>query len=320
MRRIDQVLGGEGFFVDSMVCASAAENIKLYHADIEKAPWANLPLSTQLTFKLAFVSICHEFNWDFMQNTLAKHLLEKESGRLIDQLIKIDAKVLGKWLEEYPKPERIRGSERAALLRDFARKLSEHYGGDAGQIIELSGSCIAGENGFLARLDIFEAYGADPLRKKSNVLLHDLVRENIVRFHDEENIAPAVDYHIMRLYLRTGRVIPSSIEIANELKGKPRPRPRLVKLLRECVSEALKQTAFYAGLTVADVNYIEWQLGRAICLKDCPACQNQCFPGEVSEDVARLYQSSCPYIEFCEAYKDEGFRALREPNFKTSFY
>ncbi len=317
MRRVDQVLGGEVFRVDDLACAAAASTIKLYKADVERTPWHNLPLSTQLAFKIAFVSVCHEFNWDFMQNTLAEHLLVGDGVDLVDGVLHIDARALTNWLADYHKPERIRASERAAFLRNVAQKLCENYDGDAAKLLEESNSYIAGKDGFIARLDIFDAYGKDPLRKKSNVLIHDLVRENIVRFNDEENIAPAIDYHIMRLYLRTGRVVPTTIEVVEELKGRPRPRSRMVSLLRKAVSEALRQTAFFSRLTVPDVNYIEWQLGRAICTKDCPGCQPECCSAEIADDVRRLYSGLCPYLDFCEAYANEEWRALREPDYKT---
>ena len=94
-----------------------------------------------------------------------------------------------------------------------------------------------------------------------------------------ENIKPAIDYHVMRLYLRTGKVI------FEQLKGLPRPRARLVRLLRSTVAEALRLTANYSKLTIPDVNYIEWQLGRNICINEQPLCAASACTPEIAEDV-----------------------------------
>ena len=91
----------------------------------------------------------------------------------------------------------------------------------------------------MARLDRFQAFRDDPLRKKSNVLVHEIVRDRIANFDNSTQIAPAIDYHIMRLYLRSGRVLPLHRETLDLLKKNSAPRPRLVKLLREAVSEAV---------------------------------------------------------------------------------
>src|SRR3546814_15988328 len=71
------------------------------------------------------------------------------------------------------------------------------------------------------------AYTGDPFDKKARVLAHDLHREGIMMFSDPENLKPAIEYHLIRLYLRSGRVIPASESVRRELIGIQRsPRPR----------------------------------------------------------------------------------------------
>jgi hypothetical protein len=320
MRRIDELLKKDIFRVNSMACMSAAQVIRDYRARIEEMPWGKLPLKVQLTFKLAFVAICHQINWDFLQGQLAKELLADGGGRILERLSGVSALELRSWLSGYHRPDRIRAGERAELLRDFAGTLITHCDGEPERLLSAAKQRVAGASGFLAQLDVFEAYRQDPLRKKSNVLVQDIVREGIVKFLDEDNIEPAIDYHIMRLYLRTGRVAPVYHEVADILKGRPRPRARLVKLLRQAVGEALALTAFYAGLTISATNYVEWQIGRSICAKDSPNCVAGREVSEIDPDVAALYQARCPYLHFCLAYKSEEWRSLREPDFAKSFY
>lgn len=320
MRRIDQILGGNVFRIDLLACADSANIIKGYKANIDKAPWGKLPKHTQLAFKIAFISICHKFNWDFMQNTLAQHLLADDGNDIIEKLSNINARDLNLWLEDYEKPERIKAPERAAFLRDIGKKLKDNFNSNSLELFNNSKGYLGGPSGFISQLDSFNAFSEDPLRKKSYVLAHDLIREGILLFKDTDVVKPAIDYHIMRLYLRTGRVIPTSIEAMNELKGAPNPRPRFVKLLRSSVSEALTQTAYYAKLTIPDVNYIEWQIARSICIKDEPNCQKNREVNGLDPDISSMFNGTCPYISFCEAYFDENWRSLEEPELNKSFY
>jgi hypothetical protein len=146
----------------------------------------------------------------------------------------------------YHRPERIRSKERAALLRDVGSTIGHRFKGKPEKILEGTGRQLHGPDGFLRRMDYFQAFRDDPLRKKTNVLVHEIVRDRIADFKDSARIAPAVDYHIMRLYLRSGRVFPLHRETLDLLKQNSMPRPRLVKLLRQSVSEALSLTAMYA--------------------------------------------------------------------------
>jgi len=320
-RRIDELLNRPLFRVDSLACMGAAQVIRHYRARSENTPWGHLPSSIQLTFKLAFIAACHQINWDYLQSRLAENLLCDDCKQLPQRLAKLHASDVQTWLSDYHKPLRIRAKERAQLMRDVGQKLLAHYGGDSSNLLREADYRLEGPSGFLSKLDIFEAYKEDPLRKKSHVLVQDLTREEIARFHDEDKIEPAIDYHIMRLYLRSGRVAPLFSEVGEVLKGRSRPRPRLVKLLRKAVGEALGLTAFYAGLNVSATNYIEWQIGRSICLGEAPPnCLQQRPLTNLDPDIRTLFHSSCPYIGFCLAYTDDKWRALKEPDFVKSFY
>ena len=147
--------------------------------------------------------------------------------------------------------------------------------------------------------------------------MHDLVRVGIARFTVEDTIEPAVDYHIMRLYLRTGRVAPLHRSTLELLKHDSRPRARLIKLLRETVGEALALTAFYAKVPIPTLNSREWQLGRKICERTRPRCSDV---EDAVRDQLALNSSSCPYSGFCRAAADPEWRALREPDHSKSFY
>lgn len=318
MGRIEEALQTNPFRVVPSTCYEAAIVIRSYSRPLTTHAWSNLSENDQLTFKIAFIAICHQFNWDFLQNRLAETLLS-EPSLLVDRITNISGSQLQNWLNDYLRPERIRARERAGLLRDVGRTLTERWGGRADNILQEARRRCAGDNGFLQALDHFEAFRADPLRKKSHVLVHDLIREAIVSFADEDAVEPAVDYHLIRIYLRSGRVVPTSRAVLPFLDERPRPRHRLVKLLRETVSEAVKLTALYAKLPIPDVNFIEWQLGRAICRKDVPKC-DEAPREELPEDVRTLVGAECPFRAFCEARNHDAYGFFREPRFEKTFY
>jgi hypothetical protein len=319
-QRLASVLNRPIFKIDELACLQAADAIRAYRARVEATPWGHFPRASQLTFKLAFVAICHQFNWDFMQERLARHLLTADPSEMVRRLVRIRADDFNEWVTGYNRPHRIKAAERAEMLRAIGSGLQQKFDGDVLTLVSRASGKLEGATGFLQQLDAFEPYRADPLRKKSNVLVQDLVRERIVNFEDETTIRPAVDYHIMRLYLRTGRVVPMYTVVADALKGMPRPRPRLVKLLREAVAEALQTTAGFAKLSVAEINYVEWQIGRSICHRLRPLCTTPAGKVELDPDIAALFDGPCPYASFCPAYRDSEWRRLSEPNLVSRFY
>jgi hypothetical protein len=319
MASLEQILStGKSFTVDDMACMEHADVLKKYERPVEVFLWSSMPKEIQLTFKVAFISICHQFNWDYMQDTLAKNLLNQDRD-IVDILIGLKSTDIDTWLKDYPKKERIRAKERAGILRNVGQVLKEQYGGDLDLFYKkCNGTNIGDEESNTAAefhqiMDQFLGYRTDSLRKKTNVLTHDLYKEAIIDFADEKNVRPAVDYHIMRTYVRTGRVVPIDPILFRYLEGAPNPRGSLVRQLRKAVSEAEKLTAFYAGLNVADVNYIEWQIGRSICENKDPLCVSENKSFITAEDIYPLCSGSCPFINNCRSYNDySGFKDLSQ--------
>jgi hypothetical protein len=310
---LDRALAGPAFAIDELTCLAAAQILRPL-AD-QRSQLSETAIHSRLLFRLSLSAICHQINWDFLSDRLATAF----STTSMDAagLSTISARDVELWLEGYHRPDRIRASERAMLLRDVGNVLVGDYGGDADRLFIESGARLSGPQGLLARLDRFTAYREDPLRKKSNVLVHDIVRDRLSAFQDEDQIAPAIDYHIARLYLRSGRVVPLHRSTMDLFKEDSQPRPRLVKLLREAVSQALSLTALYAKLSVPEVNGLEWQIGRDICEREAPHCK-----GPMKDELsARLsIDGSCPNVSFCRAFADPEWRKIREPDSKKRFY
>jgi hypothetical protein len=223
-------------------------------------------------------------------------------------------------LRDYPKQERVRAHERARMLRAAARAISTlHTDGALDRLIEAAH--LDGDDGFYRVMKAVPAFAMDNLEKKVRVLAHDVFRERIIEFRDPENLRPAVEYHLIRLYLRTGRVYPTDVAVrASLLSADLTSRARLVDLLRKAVEEAMYLTSFYSDIDIATLNYVEWQIARSLCTPDLPAhCTNR--PEEVlPEDVSALCVGGCTFSSFCQSFTDPRYGWYHEPQFQKAIY
>jgi len=322
---LDRELDGDPFRVDLFRCHDAALALAPHIAAHSAEPWSDLPKIDQLVFKALFISICHQMNWDVLQTAMAEWLLPDARARLAE-LASTPPRVISGLLRNYPKQERVRAVERSRMLRETAEGLTGLLipGGQLSEL--LKNPRLQGPAGFYETISILPAYMGDPFDKKARVLAHDLHREGIVTFSDPENLKPAVEYHLIRLYLRSGRVVPASDSVREELLGSSRPaRPRLVKLLRGAVDLAMRQTALYSNIDVATLNHVEWQIGRSICVEELGPeltayhCEAPA-PVDMPDDVRALARCRCPFTSFCSSLNDPGYGWYREPQFQKAIY
>jgi hypothetical protein len=300
MKTINDVLSSGALFeIDDIACMSHALKIKDYSPTETAEPWHVLPTELRLFLKVAFISICHQINWDYLQKTIYEKIALSHDDPL-DLVSRITSKTIEEWLSDYPKKDRVRAKERAKLIRNVGQTINSNFKGDLKYFyMTLSESSLKNKE-FELVMDNFEAYGQDPLKKKTNVLSHDICTEQIFKIKDEDYLQPAIDYHIMRIYLRTGRVVPKDKALFKYFTGTPNPRGTIISQLRNAVGEALRMTAHYSNLNIAQTNFIEWQLGRSICTNSEPACKNS---REISlpNSISKLIRDRCPYIEECAA-------------------
>ncbi len=322
---LDRALDGVPFSVDLFRCHQSAMGLGGYRPPAIIEPWSAEPIRDQLAFKVLFISICHQMNWDVLQSALAGVLFPNTIQRL-PFFSTISASTVAGLLRDYPKQERVRARQRAAMLRDSAIVLQDLMAPNGALEKLLHKPVLEGPMGFYDIMTRIPAFVGDPLDKKARVLAQDLYREKIMTFEDPENLRPAVEYHLIRLYLRSGRVYPTADSVRDELTGTAGPaRPRLVRILREKVDEAMRATAFYAGLDAADLNYVEWQIARAVCIEDLgpEMVFNYCLspaPDGMPSDVSELMPKHCPFSTTCRTLHDPTYSWFREPQFAKAIY
>lgn len=322
---LDRALAGVPFSVDLFRCHEAAKALSSYKPVHTPEMWSHESAAAQVAFKTLFISICHQMNWDVLQTAMAGWLLPNTDKRL-EEFSNTTPNQIAELLAHYPKQERVRARERAAMLRATANSLRGMLGqgGSFARIIDTP--ILEGAQGYYSAIANISAFTGDPLEKKARVLAHDIHREHILNFADPQHLRPAVEYHLIRLYLRTGRVYPTHQDVRRQLVGKTRPtRDRLVKVLRQTVDEAMRSTAFYAGLDVATLNYVEWQLARSQCVAELGPnlIDRYCLSGMVDilpPDILALTPNRCAYAPACRSLNDRGYGWYHEPQFEKAIY
>lgn len=253
-------------------------------------------------------AISHQINWDFQEDRLRSIPKERFTP---DYLKDMTSEQLNDILKGYSKPENINPKERAFFIRDLCKLLSEKYDGKIKVLLEKSDFSVIK---LKQNLEESVAFSEDPLKKKSNILIQMLSRKGLVRFKDIEKVDPAIDYHLIRLALRTG-----SIEINDPfLKRKILSVDPITKEedtnIRNAVSDSFRITARQGNKSIADLNMIEWYIARSFCKRDDLLCTTNSNP--LAEEMEFNFRNRCPLSDFCK--KNREYK--REPNFKTSYY
>jgi len=152
---------------------------------------------------------------------------------------------------------------------------------------------------FLVTLDQVGGYKEDPLRKKSLLLaliLNDRP-ENFLPLRDDEQVAPVIDYHLMRSCLRVGLIDVMDEELKNKLRNRQIVLPAEEWAVRYPAYRAMEQVLALSGKSLGAVNDFFFN-----ARKRCP---------EMSEPECRL----CQLDPVCAHRK-----GLFQPVLRTSFY
>ena len=116
---------------------------------------------------------------------------------------------------EYPKKHKIEAATRLAMLRKLSKYINDEDTDIFNNILELNS--VGGECGLSNTINTLPVFEDDPLHKKGNLLIQILLREGLVSVDDEYNVAPSIDYHVIRFFLRNGFIKFADETIINRL-------------------------------------------------------------------------------------------------------
>jgi len=278
--------------------------------------FSKLPLEIAIGCEVVCAAICHQMNWDYLRTAVYKMTLQDDTWIIPKKLSRISSIKVSQLLSEYDKPERIREKERCSLLRSLGRNLiALDY--NYSDIFLTNSSNIRNFEEIIAILNSFKVFSRDPEGKKIQLLLQNLsdyVELTALRSYCK----PAIDYHIIREFLRRGLVKPIN-QKANDYIFNPevQRREQTVAALRMICSEAFGTLKWLTSYDITTINTVEWWIGRSVCLKECPDC-------ELKTDSSQWLKPNferCPFYDSCYAIQfDKKFLNIVEPNYQGNSY
>ncbi len=304
---------------DPLQSFSAGQELAPLRRSLSKHPIADRRLAFWV--ELLFVSICHSTNWDRLHEVMIQFAQRNpealEPAELLD-VYKSETSELGRALASTPNL-----AERLSVLAQVGQAAIEIRLLDRIQYWAASGVTLSGGDGLYATLDQIETFSEDPLRKKSRVLAHQLSASGLVAILDPDSLAPAIDYHLIRLYMRTNRIHPRDKRGYDAFAVPRTMGVESLTRIRAAVDEAMHYTAEGAELRIDELNDVEWQIARSFCTRDRPRCNEGPLEEKpVSEGVLELsiQAGGCPLRGVCLGRHIPTVQGLQEPTSTKSFY
>lgn len=217
-----------------------------------------------------------------------------------------------------------RVEERVDQLHAVARALLNGYEGQAMNVYCQAGGHIAGEGGIFDHLRAVQPY-ADPLDKKAQLLVGQLDAAGIWPLEDPQNLRVCMDYHAMRVALRSGIVEVTDPGLLIALKQKAVVSDEINHVVRHAVSDACDVVVAESGISVFEFDKWIWHLGRSCCFYDRePICGPRlCHKMDICTYIKAVEYDcpgKCSLDGACKGSRDDFYKEFWETNVYTEFY
>jgi hypothetical protein len=217
-----------------------------------------------------------------------------------------------------------RVEERVGQLHAVAEALLAGYGGQAMNLYHRAGGRIRNAGGMFERLAAMAPF-ADPLEKKSQLLVGQLDAAGVWPVADPENLKVCMDYHAMRVALRTGIVEISDPGLRIALKQKALVSDEINYWVRRAVSDACDRVIAWSGVGVFEFDKWIWHLGRSCCFYEHePICgPRTCHKMDICtyiQAVDYACPGRCSLDGACFGSRNDFYRAFWETNVYTEYY
>lgn len=263
-------------------------------------------------------AICHQMNWDYLRHAVFEKTCSDIEWVSPDSLSNISSASVTNLFSKYNKPERIRANERTVILRQVGN-LAKDHGGFSNLFFDVNGSMLPEEQ-IHRNFYKCEVFSQDPEEKKLQLLFQKL--SNYTPFLQLAHFCkPAVDYHLIRCYLRRGLISPKN-KLGKEFifgssGGRTERKESTIGALRQLCSILVQRISSYTNLSINAVNQVEWHVGRSVCTEGMPDCNLE------NPDLTwlRAEYNKCPFYSSCCAAKyNHDLLYIEEPLYKGTSY
>lgn len=280
----------------------------------EKIVFTEFPLNVAIVCEMICAAICHQMNWDFLRKVVYEKSQYTIKWLSADYLSSISETEVFEMFSAYTKSERIREKERTMLLHSLGEWLNAIDSAE-NVFLDKNGSLLNYEE-IRNNLLTCKVFANDPEEKKMQLLL-----QKLSTFSELSGLAkyyqPAIDYHLVRCYLRRGLLLAKNKYAKEFLKEMNIERKEsTMAAIRQLCSKLLLDICEYTDLNTCIVNQIEWHIGRSVCVRDEPDCF---LKTQGSQWVKRRFEV-CPYFDTCLARSNSKLLHLNEPIYKGSSY
>lgn len=279
------------------------------------------------------VGICHQtyhlknqelnlYGWDFLEYGFIE--MVKNKAQLFDAnyLVQLSTTQLAKEIRPFFAPQNIADNctldhleERCNLWIQMAQLIKDSGLSHLEYIQNSNGDA----NYFYEKLKHTEAY-SDPLQKKTSFLMKLLEDAKLIKFTNQENLIPIMDYHMQRVLLRTGcvEVLDEDLKLALQTRLKIQDEQEL----REACISAMKLIAQQSGYSVFKMNDVFYTMGRSCCNEEMLCQKGSCEKSPCSLTLAVVLDQhqQCIFESCCHGKNDEDYRKYWQPQVSTHYY
>ena len=205
---------------------------------LEKIRFDKWDRSKLILAEIICAGICHQMNWDFLRDAIYKKTASNPEWLESCSLQSIEDGDVFNLLREYGKEERIRASERAAIIREIGRWASNFNPIES--VFLNSTYTLLPEETIKSNLLQCSAFSKDPEEKKLQLLLQKLSDYPLLS-QLSDYCHPAIDYHLIRMYFRRGLIF-GRTKYAKEYLENPLPerKEETVAAVRHLCSDLVR--------------------------------------------------------------------------------
>jgi len=211
-------------------------------------------------------------------------------------------------------------ARRAEIIRLGAHDLLTALGGAILRVRDEADQNVGGEGGAYALLAGLRPFAGDPLQKKATAFLMAAGLGGLWPIRDPEKIVPMVDYHRMRVLLRTGCIRPTRDQDVELLRSRHPVSTDLEAEVRDGASEVSRHLASNSGHPPFVADVMLWAHARSVC-RHHPICvSGEAERSSFFDLTHALAAEPCVFASWCLGAKDEHVRSLWEPAIDSEYY